>query len=115
MRNMQQVNLVLSDSKGEQWGVFPFVTPFVPCQGEYIHYLSEESGNAVFRVLFVQYVVEAKGKGNNRGVGQLTHEPYIHVEISDDEEPWLTGTFRHFADGLKSAGVALHQRDKRGW
>ncbi|WP_229784141.1 hypothetical protein, partial [Deinococcus sedimenti] len=44
-----------------------------------------------------------------------TEEPYIHVEISDDEEPWLTGTFRHFADGLKSAGVALHQRDKRGW
>lgn len=112
---MQPVDLVLSDHQGKQWGVFRLDTPCIPRQGEYIHYLSEEDGNAVFHVLFVQYVAEAKGIASDRQPARLTRVPYVHVEISDDDEPWLSGTLRGFAEGLKQRGVQLHQRDKLGY
>lgn len=109
---MPRVDLILSDSRGEQWGVFPLETSFIPRQGEYIHYLSKTSGNAVFHVVFVQYAVESK---ETERPAQMIRDPMIHVEICDDDEPWLNGNLRQFAEGLKGAGVTLHQRDQRGW
>lgn len=104
---MQRATLILSDARGEQWGTWPVDMPSIPRSGEIIHFLSEESGNAVFHILFVQYNVNYKDR---MGKGE---DPYTHVEICEDEEPFLSGTLGRFADSLKSQGVQLHQRDQR--
>lgn len=105
---MIKVDLILSDVSGDQEGVYSVMMPSIPRAGEIIHYVSSDQGNAIFHVIYVQYDV----KGNARA--SMSERICVHVEICDDDEPFLSGSFRSIAERQKKNGAKLYKHNHLG-